>query len=1047
MNIINIRSEERAPTLILMMMFFCVIGSSITGASARDTFFLMEFDKSLLPLMFAAVALVMVTFIAIYNRIASKIDLNKAIYMSSSFFCLTLFIIMKNLEGIVIPIFYAWTDVIISITIIQFWLLASEIFNPRQAKRLFSLIGVGGSIAGISSGYLIRPFVQAYGAGNLLLPTIIMIALIAVFASFLQPYRSEKKGARKEITSGKKQKKIFNPYLKSILIMVCSAAICSRIIEYQFKITAANSFNSSADLAAFFGEYYMILNAATLFMQLLVTGYVLHNFGILGGLILLPLGLAIGSLSFLMVAGLSSIFIARLFDQTFKFSIQSTSNELLWTPVQKQKARRVKPLIDSSIKSIIEGIIGIAIYFVIASDILPNDKIYLLSIPVIFVTGLWIVNNFRIRNKYISTLENAINHRHLNLENIQFDTTDSHIVRTINEALNDEDMNKQIFAIDLIRDLPIDKWVKTLNSLLLNSKPEVQKEILLLAGNTKNFIEKNILLNLSDGEDEIAALAISLNSDNELNNLYKKLINNLDHSNGHIIASSAVGILRLDKNNKKAKSILNDFLDIKDEATTALALDYLKNYSDLLPRKTLHDLLSHSSLDISNSALNVAGKRLDPYYLPAIISNLKNIKIVQKTRSVLGLYNHTEVINALNEELVNGKEDLHLKLGVVKTLGTFPYVESFVILRSQLNKNNLELSIACSDGLLKIAKTREVENQIQEPLIEEIKIFAKQYFTIHCFMTLLIDLDKSGLIIDQIITEQKKLVHIILKLVSIQIPESPIDSHIKHIIDQSDKDLPFILEFFDTSFSKAIRDILMPIIDPEIGFKQKNIDHENKKNSPESHLKNWAESTNQWKSAISIDYIINHNKSFIEEIKWDNVAPSQYLAEIFDDYKEEETIIPINKFKKRSEQNMFTILEKTILLKTVDLFQDIPGDLLSQISQISRAKNYENGEIIFKEGDAGDSMFIVLDGEISIKKGDKLLAKLERGASLGEMALLDHETRSADAMAEKDSVLLKINQDVFYELMESNADIMKQIIKLLTSRIREANTKLEQSLK
>ena len=97
--------------------------------------------------------------------------------------------------------------------------------------------------------------------------------------------------------------------------------------------------------------------------------------------------------------------------------------------VQKQKARRVKPLIDSSIKSIVEGVIGIAIYFVIASDILPNDKIYLLSIPVIFVTGLWIVNNFRIRNKYISTLENAINHRHLNLENIQFDTTDSHIVR------------------------------------------------------------------------------------------------------------------------------------------------------------------------------------------------------------------------------------------------------------------------------------------------------------------------------------------------------------------------------------------------------------------------------------------------------------------------------------------------------------------------------------------------------------------------------------------------------------------------------------------
>ena len=143
---------------------------------------------------------------------------------------------------------------------------------------------------------------------------------------------------------------------------------------------------------------------------------------------------------------------------------------------------------------------------------------------------------------------------------------------------------------------------------------------------------------------------------------------------------------------------------------------------------------------------------------------------------------------------------------------------------------------------------------------------------------------------------------------------------------------------------------------------------------------------------------------------------------------------------------MFTILEKTILLKTVDLFQDIPGELLSQVSQISKAKNYDNGETIFKDGDVGDSMFIVLEGKISITKGDKEIALLDKGATLGEMALLDNEDRSANAIAKEDSILLKINQDVFYELMESNADIMKQIIKLLTGRIRTANTKLELNL-
>ena len=55
MKIFNIKSEERKPIIILMLMFFCIVGSSITASSAKDTFFLTQFDKSLLPLMFALV--------------------------------------------------------------------------------------------------------------------------------------------------------------------------------------------------------------------------------------------------------------------------------------------------------------------------------------------------------------------------------------------------------------------------------------------------------------------------------------------------------------------------------------------------------------------------------------------------------------------------------------------------------------------------------------------------------------------------------------------------------------------------------------------------------------------------------------------------------------------------------------------------------------------------------------------------------------------------------------------------------------------------------
>ncbi len=58
--------------------------------------------------------------------------------------------------------------------------------------------------------------------------------------------------------------------------------------------------------------------------------------------------------------------------------------------------------------------------------------------------------------------------------------------------------------------------------------------------------------------------------------------------------------------------------------------------------------------------------------------------------------------------------------------------------------------------------------------------------------------------------------------------------------------------------------------------------------------------------------------------------------------------------------------------------------------------------------------------------------------------MLDQEPRSADVTTEEDSTLLKISQDGFYELMSGNSEIMQQIIKLLSGRIRDTNAKLQE---
>ena len=84
---------------------------------------------------------------------------------------------------------------------------------------------------------------------------------------------------------------------------------------------------------------------------------------------------------------------------------------------------------------------------------------------------------------------------------------------------------------------------------------------------------------------------------------------------------------------------------------------------------------------------------------------------------------------------------------------------------------------------------------------------------------------------------------------------------------------------------------------------------------------------------------------------------------------------------------------------------------------------------------------------MDIIKSNQIIANLEQGNCIGEMSLLDQEPRSADAISNGESTLLKIDQDGFFELMASNSEIIKQIMKMLTRRLRQTNKKLTDSPK
>ena len=93
---------------------------------------------------------------------------------------------------------------------------------------------------------------------------------------------------------------------------------------------------------------------------------------------------------------------------------------------------------------------------------------------------------------------------------------------------------------------------------------------------------------------------------------------------------------------------------------------------------------------------------------------------------------------------------------------------------------------------------------------------------------------------------------------------------------------------------------------------------------------------------------------------------------------------------------MLTTLEKTILLKSVPLFQDIPGEEHSSRS-IAEEQTFAAQSVICRDGDPADCLYVIVSGSVRIQKRGREIALLTWAHPLGEMAVLDSSVRSADA--------------------------------------------------
>ena len=1043
----NIKPGEGLPTLILFIYFFAFVALGITGSAARDAYFLNMVDPDYLPLMFLAVAIVLTLAVAIYNRLSKNRDLIQTTTVSSLVFAISLVFIQNNLKGWVIPFLYVWVEVIILIIITQFWLLAADVFNPRQAKRLFSILGAGGALASIIIGSSIKYYVSLFGSENLLFVTIGFLGVVILMANLIRPYRNINEPKNRSTKKDEKQQsnKLFTPYIKSLAIIIGLAAIASVIIDYQFKMIAVAAFPNQDDLVNFFGKYYAITGIARIIIDLYITSRVLSRFGILIAILILPISLMIGSLGFLLSPILATVFLSKFSDQVFKFTLHNASIQLFWIPVKKTIKTKLKPIIEGSIRASLQGLSGVVIFIAVT---IFNIPIHYLSLSIVLIAIYWINKSFPLKKLYVDALQSAIEKRQLNFEELTLDIQDQTMVKTIETALNNADESQQVFALDIIKEIPLTPWKQSLNRLLDKGNVTVKKEILNISVNDENIIDDQRIIDLIETDKELDIDAIAIAGKRGLNNAEPVIIKYLENPEieKRIIAAAALNTIDPDSSNV-AKQLLIDALQSTDEKLISVAINQLSSDNDILPDDSLIHYLNDSSFMIRNAALFVAETRQAPEFLPEIIYSLADSRSAIPARTALTAYNEQDVINILIQYALDSNAQKSLVIGILRTLKNYPTKQSIGIILSKINPKTPSIQAEAVDTLIHIARESPLKEEDIFITKGELINTARYAYEIIIALSQIDDSDDNQLLRYFLQNDVRKLIPVIMKLGIMDKPETQIETYIQYVQNNESDKLAYVIEFFENIFSKEEREIVNSLID-SISIEEKCIIARKRFDKIMTDLNQflgyYITSSQELKVALTLDYALrSNNQEILNKINWETLPENFVIKDIITRHAQKHSnslkTLPINQYLLDStELSMYSTLEKALILKSIDLFESIPSEELIRVAQIADEEQFETDSLLFKEGDFGDSMYIVANGKVRVHKGERTIVELEKGACVGEMALLDQEPRSADVTVNADTTLLKITQDGFYELMSSNMEIMHGIVKLITNRLRKA---------
>ncbi len=133
---------------------------------------------------------------------------------------------------------------------------------------------------------------------------------------------------------------------------------------------------------------------------------------------------------------------------------------------------------------------------------------------------------------------------------------------------------------------------------------------------------------------------------------------------------------------------------------------------------------------------------------------------------------------------------------------------------------------------------------------------------------------------------------------------------------------------------------------------------------------------------------------------------------------------------------MLTIIEKVIFLQNVEVFADVPTEDLAYLAAIAEEVDFKESEHIFKENEPSDALYLVLEGRVRLHQGEREITIAESKDPFGTWALFDEEPRVVTATALKNTRLLRIDREDFFDLLADHIQITQGVFKTVVKRMR-----------